>query len=88
MTVASLAHTWNRATERIEERARKITFRQVLIFVIAAIPFAVCFSVYFAWKILWTALTWIGSAGIEGWVMARDLEARRAAKKRGEPWVS
>lgn len=88
MTVATLVQGWTRATERIDERAKKISPRQVALFALMIIPFTVAFLIYFAWKVLWTVITWFGAACVEGWESGKALEAKRAAAKRGEPWTS
>lgn len=88
MTVVSLLADWSKATERIDERAKKIQPRRVALLALAAIPFVVCFLIYFAWKFVWTIFTWFGAACVEGWTTAKNVEGQRAAAKRGEPWVS
>jgi hypothetical protein len=88
VTVATLLADWNKHAEKIETRAKTITPKQVIMISIAALPFLLCFLIYFGWKIVWTALTWIWSACVEGWETARTFDDRRAAAKRGEPWAS
>lgn len=88
MTVATLLADWNKHAEKIETRAKSITPKQAILLVIGLVPFVAFFSIYFGWKIIWTAITWIWSAGVEGWETARTFDQRRAAAKRGEPWAS
>lgn len=88
MTVATLVQSWTRTTERIDERAKKISPRQAVLFVLMIIPFSVTFLVYFAWRTVWTIITWFGAACLEGWESGKNLEAKRAATKRGEAWTS
>lgn len=84
MTVATLVQGWTRASERIDERAKKISPRKVALFVLMIIPFTVAFLIFFAWKVVWTIFTWFGAACVEGWESARKIDAKR----RGEPWAS
>lgn len=65
------------AGERIESRAKDLTFRKVALTLIAAIPLMIGFAVYFVWRALWTAVTWIFAAGVEGWEMAKAVQAGR-----------
>jgi hypothetical protein len=88
VTVATLVQGWTRATQRIDERAKKISPRQVALLVLMIVPFTVAFLIYFAWKTVWTAITWLGAACVEGWESGKALEAKRAAVKRGESWTS
>lgn len=88
MTVATLLADWNKHAEKIETRAKTITPKAAAMLLIGAIPFVLCFLIYFVWKIIWTTITWIWSACVEGWETGRSFEARRAAAKRGEPWAS
>lgn len=76
MTVATLVRGWTRAGERIDERAKKIKPRAVVFFLATIIPFLLAFSIYFVWKVLWGALTWIASACAEGWNTARMIDKR------------
>lgn len=88
MTVATLISEWGKHAEKIETRAKAITPRQAAMVFLGGIPFLICFVLYFSTKIVWTALTWIWSACVEGWTFGKTLDARRAAAKRGEPWAS
>ena len=85
MTVAALLNDWTKHAEKIETRARTITPKQVIVFLVGIVPFLLCFLIYFVWKTVWTAITWVWSACVEGWETGRSFEARRAAAKRGEP---
>ena len=91
MTVGTLLADWNKHAEKIETRAKTITPKQAILLLIGLVPFLAFFSIYFGWKIIWTALTWIWSAGVEGWETARTFDKRRAAAKRersGASWLN
>lgn len=71
MTVLELAM---RAGENIERRAKTLTFRQVALTLIAIIPFTIFFLTYFVIiKGFWTVITWLYSAGVEGWETAKTI---------------
>lgn len=72
----TMLEAWSRASENIETRAKDLTFRQVALTLVAALPFLIFFVVYFAWRVLWTAITWLWSAGIEGWETAKKINGR------------
>lgn len=72
----TVLEAWSRASENIETRAKDLTFRQVALTLVAALPFLIFFVVYFAWRALWTAITWLWSAGIEGWETAKKINGR------------
>lgn len=88
VTVATLVQSWTRTTERIDERAKKISPRQAALFVLMIIPFTVAFLIYFAWRAVWTMISWVIATCVEGWDSAKQVEAKRAAAKRGEAWTS
>lgn len=74
MTVLELAM---RAGENIERRAKTLTFRQVALTLVAIIPFVIFFLAYFVIiKGVWTVLTWLYSAGIEGWETAKTINRK------------
>lgn len=73
MTVLELAA---RATERIDERSRDLKPRVVALTLIALIPFCVAFVIFFAWKIVWTVISWLWAAGLEGWETAKSLNTK------------
>lgn len=52
------------------------------------IPFTVAFLIYFAWRAVWTMISWVIATFVEGWDSAKQVEAKRAAAKRGEAWTS
>lgn len=80
MTVATLVESWSKTSEKIEARAKTLTVRQVTLTLIALVPFLVFFVVCYAWKFVWTGITWFWSAGVEGWETAKKIQ-------NGEPWV-
>jgi hypothetical protein len=69
-----------RASERIESRAKDLTFRKVALTLIAFIPFMIGFAVYFVWRAVWTAITWIFAAGAEGFEIAKDVQSGRKGR--------
>lgn len=86
--MATLVQGWTRASERIDERAKTIKPRAVVFFIATIIPFIVAFAIYFVWKVIWGAITWLVSACVEGWNTAKMVEGKRTAAKRGEAWTS
>lgn len=79
MTVLEVAA---QAASNIDQRAKTIKARTVAIYAVAAIPFIVGFVIFFLWRALWLTVTWIFSAGVEGYEMAKKIGA-----KKGDPWV-
>jgi len=66
-----------KAGENIERRAKTLTFRQVALTLIAIIPFVIFFVTYFVIiKGVWTVITWLYSAGIEGWETAKTINRK------------
>lgn len=74
MTVLDVAA---RTSERIESRAKDLTFRRAALTIIAAIPLLIGFAIYFVWRALWTAITWVYAAGVEGFELAKDVHSGR-----------
>lgn len=74
MTVATLVQGWTRASERIDQRAKTIKPRAVVFFLLTIIPFVIAFAIYFAWKVIWGAITWLVSACAEGWNTAKMID--------------
>jgi hypothetical protein len=72
--MATLVQGWTRASERIDERAKTIKPRAVAFFLVTFIPFAIAFVIYFVWKIVWGAITWLTSACVEGWNTAKMID--------------
>lgn len=72
----TVLEAWSRASESIETRAKDLTFRQVALTIVAALPFLIFFAVYYVWRFLWTVFTWLWSAGIEGWETAKKINGR------------
>jgi len=77
MTILEVA---GRASERIESRAKDLTFRKVALTLIAIIPLIIGFAVYFVWRAVWTAITWIFAAGVEGFELAKDVQSGRKGR--------
>lgn len=77
MTILDVA---GRASERIESRAKDLTFRKAALTLIAVIPFLLGFAIFFAWRALWTAITWIYAAGVEGFELAKDAHSGRKGR--------
>ncbi len=73
MTVLEIAA---RAVERVDERSRSLRARTVALTLIAIIPFCVAFLIFFSWKIVWTVVSWLYAAGLEGWETARSMNAK------------
>lgn len=63
-----------RVAERIESRSKDLTFRVAALTLIAAVPFAVAFLLGLTWRAVWTVITWLYSAGVEGWIAAKSLK--------------
>lgn len=75
MTVATLVQSWTRASERIDERAKTIKFRQVALVILSLPFFVVAFVLYFVLiKGLWTVITWLAASCIEGWNTAKAVD--------------
>lgn len=74
MTVASLVQDWSKTSEKIEARSKDLTPRIVFLTLIALPFFLIFFIACFAWKVVWTVITWIWSAGIEGWDTAKKIQ--------------
>lgn len=72
----TVLEAWSRASESIETRAKDLTFRQVALTLIAIIPFLVFFAAYYVWKFVWTVITWLLAAGLEGWDAAKSKNGR------------
>lgn len=72
----TVLEAWSRASENIETRAKDLTFRQVALTLIAVIPFLLFFAAYYLWRVLWTAVTWLLAAGLEGWDAAKTKSGR------------
>jgi hypothetical protein len=70
---------WARASSNIDERAKTLSARQVLLFVIAIVPLVIGFAVFWIWRALWLAVSWVWAAGIEGWELGKRLTSK------GEP---
>ncbi len=78
----SVVQVWQHAAERIESRAKEVRVRQVALFLVTFAPFLIGFLIYFAWRVLWTTVTWVYSASAEGWDAAHKV-----GKNKGEPWA-
>lgn len=76
MTVATLVQGWTKASERIDQRAKTIKPRQAVFFLLTIIPFVIAFAIYFVWKIVWGAITWLVSACVEGWNTAKMIDKK------------
>lgn len=72
----TVLEAWSRASESIETRAKDLTFRQVALTLIAVIPFLLFFAAYYLWRALWTVITWLLAAGLEGWDSAKSKSGR------------
>jgi hypothetical protein len=76
VTVATLVQSWTRTTERIDERAKTIKPRAAAFFLATIIPFLLAFLIYFVWKVVWGAITWLVSACVEGWNTAKMIDKK------------
>jgi len=76
------AAQWRQVFERVESRAKTLTPRRVLLAIITA-PFFVL-GWLTAWIIgaVWLCLAWAISAVQLGWIDAREVGARRRARKQ------
>ncbi len=63
-----------RVAERIETRSKDLHFRTVALTLIAVVPFTIAFLLCFAWKAVWTVISWLYAAGLEGWEQAQTLQ--------------
>lgn len=70
MTVLEL---WSSVSSNIDERAKRLSARQVLLFLIAVIPLSVGFLAFYSWRVLWAVVSWVWAAGIEGWETGKRL---------------
>lgn len=72
----TVLEAWANASSRIDERAKTLSPRQVALLIIAAVPLAIGFVVFWIWKAAWVAFTWVWASVIEGWELAGNLSRR------------
>ncbi len=69
----TVLEVWTRASSNIDQRAKTLSPRQVALFLVTVIPLTIGFVVFLAWKAVWSVVSWVWAAGIEGWDMGKAL---------------
>ena len=82
MTTATISAHWRQVFERVESRAKTLTPRRVLLAIITAPLFVLGWLLAWIVGAVWIALAWAISAVQLGWIDARQVGAKRRARKQ------
>lgn len=81
MSTAVMAQ-WRQVLERVEVGAKALTPRRVLLAIITAPLFVLGWLAAWIFGVAWLMITWAISAVVLGWTDARQLGAKRRARKQ------
>jgi len=82
MSTATAMAQWRLVLERVEVGAKALTPRRVLLAVITAPLFVLGWLAAWVAGVVWLVITWAISAIVLGWTDARQVGAKRRARKQ------